>query len=344
MKKSEKISLAVFCAVMLCAVVYTVLRLTIPRPHDCSIKNSDGYIGWLQIYDGKLYYVHFLSDSNKSILYCYDDENGLRDILHCYEDEIGLHGIDSDENDQIISDLKDAYYKVKTRTNNAGMECMYEDHMKGYVLKEPIAVNPKATYRYVGKGRSAERFPYEDYRLQEYYYGLTDEYIVGIMRALQEEPKEEGKAYIALVDNAGNISVIPDYVVYDTYPKFLLCHDNCVYFWGMGAEERISIGEGEGGILECEGPRLYVYIVDTGEVRKLCDYSNLCRASDLYKTYVPQWSSGDEYEVFIDGRYLYSYSKNGDTDIVRFRLTYDENGYPLQCEYDACIYDNPHLN
>lgn len=330
-----KKKLIVICSIsLLCLIAIVGFKLMAPKTVQCPVKNSDGYIDLLQIYDGKLYYVHSLFDSKKDILYCYDDESGLREV-------------DSEESERIIPNLNAEYLKGKTQKNSAGMECKYDSingYMKGYVLKEPIAVNPKAAYRGVGKGSSAERFPYEDYKLTEYYYGLTDEYIVGIMRSVQEEPKEEGKAYIALVDKTGNISVIPDYVVYDTYPKFLLCHDNCVYFWGMGEEEGILVGEGEGGILECEGPRLYVYIVDTGEVRKLCDYSNLCRASDLYKAYVPQWSIGDEYEVFIDGQYLYSYSKNGDTDIVRFRLTYDENGYPLRCEYDACIYDNPHLN
>ena len=343
MKTSGKISLAVFGIVMLCAVVYTVLRVTVLEPHTepQSIKNSEGYIFWLQVHDGKLYYLRDIFGSNKVTLYCYDDENGLQDIMHCYEDEIGLHGIDSAQNDQLISDLKESYYKVKTITNNAGMECTY-DCMEGYVLKNPIDTASEAEYRYVGESEEKEIFPYENYELTEYYYGLTDEYIVGKMRTVQKEPNEEWKAYIALVDKNGNIGVIPDYALYDTFSNFLLCNDNCIYFWGAGTEDSISYIEID-GILEIEGPALYVYIVDTGEVRKLCDYKNLCRASDLYNAYVHQWSSGDEDEVFIDGNYLYSYSKNGNTDIIRFRLEYDENGYPVRCEYDACIYDNPYF-
>lgn len=330
MKKSEKIGLVILGIVVLSMIVYIVLGSTVLRSYDCSIKNSEGYIQWLNIYNGKLYYVHDLFGSKKEVLYCYDDENGL------YE-------VSSEESERLIPYLMEEYFKGKTQTNNAGMEGKYDSHMEGYVLKEPITTDPKATYRSVGEGHSMERFPYEDYKLAEYYYGLTDEYIVGIMRAVQKNPNKEEKDYIALVDKTGKINVIPGYSIYTTFPDFLFCHDNCVYFWGVGEEEGISVGEGEGGVLKCEGPRLYVYIVDTGEVRKLCDYSNLCRASDLYKAYVVQWSIGDEYEVFIDGDYLYSYSKNGDTDIVRFRFTYDENSYPVKCEYDACIYDNPNF-
>lgn len=331
MKTSVKISLAVFGIVMLCAVVYTVLRLTVlePRTGPQCIKNSEGYISWLRKYDGKLYYVRNQFGSNKATLYCYDDENGL-------------HEVNSEDSERIISDLKSEHNKIKTKTNNVGMECTYEGYMKGYVLKNSIDTASEAEYRYVGEIEEKETFPYEDYKLTEYYYGLVDEYIVGKMRAVQKEPNEEWKAYIALVDKSGNISVIPDYVVYDTFTNFLLCDDNCIYFWGAGTEDSISYIEID-GILEIEGPALYVYIVDTGEVRKLCDYRNLCRASDLYNEYVSQWSGGDEDEVFIDGNYLYSYSKNGNTDIIRFRFEYDENGYPVRCEYDACIYDNPYF-
>lgn len=80
MKKSEKIGLIIFGIVMLSTVVYIILKLTIPRPHDCSIKNSEGYIQWLNIYNGKLYYVHDLFGSKKEVLYCYDDENGLYEV------------------------------------------------------------------------------------------------------------------------------------------------------------------------------------------------------------------------------------------------------------------------
>lgn len=319
MKKTGKIGLAVFGAAMLCAVVYTALRLTASASPGGHPKNSEGYIFWLQMYDGKLCYVQSLFDSKKDILYCYDDENGL-------------HKIDSEDCERIRSDLKSEHYKVKTKTNNAGMECTYEGYTKGYVLKNPVDIDSEAEYRYVGENEGKETFPYEEYQLKEFYYGLVDEYIVGKMCAVRDDGYR--KAYIALVDQTGDISVIPDYVIYDEDAHFLLCHDNVIYFWG--ADE-------ENDILKDGGSMLYAYIVDTGEVRKLCDYKNLCHSSDLYNKCASTWNVGDEEEVFIDGRYLYSYSQNGDTDIVRFRLTYDENGYPVKCEYDACIYANPYF-
>ncbi|MBD5157724.1 MAG: hypothetical protein HDT13_08840 [Butyrivibrio sp.] len=321
MKKSKKMIIVICGVAILCLIAIVGFKLTVPRANQCPVKNSEGYIFWLQRHDGKLYYVHSLFGSKKDILYCYDDENGL-------------HEVNSEDSERVISELKSEHNKIKTKTNNAGMECTYEGYMKGYVLKNPIDIASEAEYRYVGKSRSSEAFPCEDYKLKEQYYGLVDEYIVGKMCEVRDDSKDEEKAYIALVDKAGYIYVIPDYVIYDEDSNFLLCHDNVIYFWGADAEN---------DILKNGGPMLYAYIVDTGEVRKLCDYKNLCHSSDLYNEYASTWSVGDEDEVFIDGNYLYSYSINGDTDIVRFHLEYDENGYPVRCEYDTCIYDNPYF-
>ncbi len=323
MKKTQKIIVTICGIAVLCIVVFAVLKVTVLQKHQVwSIKNSDGYIYWLQIYDDKLYYVQSPWGSDDEILYCYDDENGLRQI-------------DSDDRDKIISDLKNEYYKVKIKTNNAGMECTYEDYTTGYVLTNQMTIYSNAEYRYVDERLDSEPFPYENYELEKHYYGLVDEYIVGKMHTVESDPEGYDKAFIALIDKTGNISVIPDYVIYDSDSSFLLCNNNCIYFWGAGEND---------DILETGGLSLYTYIVDTGEVRKLCDYKNLCRSSDLYTIYASVWSSGGEEEVFIDQQYLYSYSINGDTDIIRFKLTYDENGYPVKCEYDTCIYANPYIN
>ncbi len=332
MKKNR---MFIFCTIpILCIIIVFCLKLTIlqPKTGPDSLPDSDGYIHYLKCIDDKVYFIHSLFNTDEDILYCYDDD-------------IGLQKLDTDENSQIIENMKTESEKNIIRTNDAGMECVKET--LGYVLTNVEEIYSDAQYRYVAQESNLKAFPYDKYQLSDYYYGLVDEYAVGLMLATEnaEEKYDENNdneddiivsssygGYIALVDKDGNVSVIPDYIV-QYMAGFVYCYDNCIYFWGY---PEINDGETE----EC---RLYAYIVDTGQVRKLCDYGNLCNASDLDKENFDQWSSGDEEEVFINDGYLYSYSVNGNTDIVRFRLTYDENGYPVKCQYDTCIYENPYL-
>ncbi len=318
----------IICAVLLaCAAIYFILRATIwqPRSGPDGIKDSDGYIRYLRCVDDKVWFVHSLFDGGE--------------VLYCYDDETGLNRIDTDDADLIVQEMKDEAGREKIITNNAGME--YKKEEFGYIPVNRTEIKSDAEYRYAGQEDNTKEFPNDKYELSEYYYGLTDEYAVGLMLAAKETEEEYNKAdenngtesgdyagYIALVDNMGNVSVIPGYAARYS-AGFIYCSGNCIYFWGYPdtADDLHA--------------RLYAYVVDTGEVRKLCDYGNICDASDLdYE----QWrGGGDEDEVFIDNGCLYSYSSYGDTDIIRFRLTYDDDGYPVSCEYDACIYANPHL-
>ena len=149
------------------------------------------------------------------------------------------------------------------------------------------------------------------FRLDYSNYYITEIAMDGTVKSEEILNEEEYKKRRNTNEIYDDISVIGNVTVIDGY-----------YMGGMFVSDSKSfIFKGKSG--DDKEYKIFAYIPETGEVRKLSD-----KGLNGYSSAKIDTESGN----------FYIWDTKGREDINRYKVNYDENGYPVSLEYDRIIF------